>query len=76
MRGAALRNVDETTLARLQPHWDEIIYFAETLPDGAPAHWVQIAPTEFEIDIFRTQWRAWASTLDPPVTIAYDYRPD
>ncbi|WP_341862464.1 pentapeptide repeat-containing protein [Gymnodinialimonas sp. 57CJ19] len=71
--GVAVRSVDDTTLAQLRPHWDAIINFAETLPEDAPAHWVQT--DDFDYNTFLTQWRAFAASLDPPVTIAHDYTP-
>jgi uncharacterized protein YjbI with pentapeptide repeats len=75
LRGAAVKAVNETTTARLQPHWDGIIASLETLPEGAPDHWVQSTRKDFDDTAFIDTWRAWAATLDPPVTIAPDWQP-
>jgi hypothetical protein len=75
LRGAALVFVDGTTIARLQPHWDDIIAALETLPEGAPRHWVQADPGGHNYGAFVARWRAFAAGFDPPVTIALDYHP-
>ncbi len=76
LRGATLVFTDDVTTGQLRPHWDDFIAFLETLPEGAPDHWVQVAPGDLDFRTFIAQWRAWAATLDPPVTIAPDYRRD
>jgi hypothetical protein len=68
--------VDDTTIAQLRPHWDDLIAALETLPEGAPGHWVEASRSDFDYPTYVAQWRAWAASLDPPVTIAPDYRPD
>jgi uncharacterized protein YjbI with pentapeptide repeats len=73
LRGASLVFVDETTIARVRPHWDDVIAFLETLPEGAPDHWVRVAREDFDFDAYLIQWRAFAATLDPPVTIQPEY---
>jgi uncharacterized protein YjbI with pentapeptide repeats len=76
LRGASVLFVDEEIIALLRPHWDDIIGFLETLPEGAPDHWVQIPRGGLDLAAMHTAWRAWAAALDPPVTIAPDYRRD
>ena len=62
-RGAAVRDVDETTIAQLRPFWDVI--FADgsvpVAPDDPdrPAHW----PTEELNWDFLKKWHAWQATL-------------
>jgi hypothetical protein len=75
LRGSALWFVKKPTLEALKPHWNDVILFAKSLPSAHPDHWVEVTDT-FTSDDFITQWRTWASTLDPPVTIAPDYYPD
>ena len=62
LRGAAVRSVDDTTMAQLQDHWGDI--FADgTVPvqDGArPDHW---ADDDLNWTDFHTRWRAWQDTL-------------
>ncbi len=71
---AAASYLGSVSLFILQEHWDVI--FADgnsTCPKPLrPNHWVT---EELEFDDFQAAWRAWAATLDPPVTIAPDYRP-
>jgi uncharacterized protein YjbI with pentapeptide repeats len=73
LRGAFAGFIDDGTLTRLRPHWDEMLVVLETLPEDAPVHWQEIARTDFDPDAFTENWRAWAATLDPPVTIAPDW---
>ena len=72
LRGAAIAFVKSTTLEIFRPNWDDIIVFSSTLPDRVPMHWVRT--NKFAEDDVISQWRAWAASLDPPVTIAPDYR--
>ncbi len=44
-----------------------MILFSETRPPNWPGRFIQTGPTFTDGD-FITQWRAWAATLDPPVT--------
>ncbi len=76
LQGTAFRLLEAATLKQLRAFWDDIIMFADTVPDDSPDHWVHVADDDFDYDTFITQWRAWAATLDPPVTIAPDYRGD
>ncbi|WP_420859353.1 pentapeptide repeat-containing protein [Marivivens marinus] len=75
LRGAAVRLVDDTTIARLRSFFDDI--FADgglfgqddsnrTLPNGAdwPDHWPR---EELDFGDFLKAWRAWQCTLDPPL---------
>ncbi|APZ54231.1 pentapeptide repeat-containing protein [Salipiger abyssi] len=59
LRGAALRSVDDTTIAKLQPFWQEI--FADgtvQLPEGErrPRHWKD---EELNWSDFETAWHKW-----------------
>ncbi|ROU02354.1 pentapeptide repeat-containing protein [Histidinibacterium lentulum] len=59
LRGAALRALDATTMASLQPFWHDV-FSDMALPEGAqrPAHWPPTPPEDFD-----TAWRAWQATL-------------
>ncbi|MBU2963702.1 hypothetical protein KO516_23305, partial [Citreicella sp. C3M06] len=58
LRGAALRSVDDTTIAKLQPFWNDIFADGTILPDdpNRPAHW---ATEKLDRDAFKTQWHKW-----------------
>lgn len=62
LRGAALRSVDEKTIAQLRDFWWDI--FADgtvQVPEGArPEHW---ADDELDWSDFRARWHAWQETL-------------
>ncbi|MDF1856880.1 pentapeptide repeat-containing protein [Pseudooceanicola sp.] len=71
LRGAALKEVDLTTIPQIAEHLNEV--FADgtvTLPSGMdpktdwPAHW---AKEKLTYNDFLTAWRAWQRTLDPPL---------
>ncbi|MFW2542598.1 pentapeptide repeat-containing protein [Primorskyibacter sp. 2E107] len=75
LRGAALRDVDSTTITQLKPFWQDV--FADgsvILPDGEvrPDHW---KAEKFDIvsDDFETAWRAWQRSIgfdpDKPDTL-------
>jgi uncharacterized protein YjbI with pentapeptide repeats len=78
LRGAALRSVDDTTLTKLRPFWGDIFAdgTAQTETADRPDHWDDAELADYLFDPanspFRQAWRAWAATLDPPVTIAGD----
>ncbi|ABD53999.1 pentapeptide repeat-containing protein [Jannaschia sp. CCS1] len=59
IRGAGINSVDDATLAQLSAHrdWDDAYYQDEVLFFVA----------------FTDDWRAFATNLDPPVTIAPDF---
>lgn len=73
LRGAGAYELTSKTLSGLKMHWSVIFYAEANLPAGHPPHWIA---EDLDYDTFTTQWRAWAATLDPPVTIAPDYRGD
>ena len=65
LRGAAVRNVDFTTVPQIAQHLEDIFGDASvTLPEGveAPGHWPQ---SQLGFPEFDTQWRAWQATLPP-----------
>lgn len=73
-RGASAHSAGLETIETLRNFWDQIFsdavrYAASIAGESAvPDHWVEksgVAP-------FHASWRAWAATLDPPVTIAGD----
>ncbi|WP_284263998.1 pentapeptide repeat-containing protein [Roseicyclus amphidinii] len=72
LQGAAIALVDNITISQLRSHWPRMIAFLESLPEGAPEHWMQLTVEDFSFAAFNRDWRAWAATLDPPVTIAPD----
>jgi uncharacterized protein YjbI with pentapeptide repeats len=74
--GACMQSLSESDCEFLQPLFNSLfadITTVQRVPIAIrPAHW----PTEeyaFQ-DELTDQWRAWAATLTPPVTIAPDYR--
>lgn len=73
LRGAAVWVVDATTLEQLMPHWETIIYFGVTLPNDAPAHWVQTDGAIGSSNYYRA-WRDWVAKAHPDVIIAPDWQ--
>lgn len=73
LQGAAVFFVDEETINKLHPHWDNIIAFLEKLPPNAPSHWHEISE-DFVREWAEDRWREWAASITPPVTIFIDYR--
>jgi uncharacterized protein YjbI with pentapeptide repeats len=79
LNGASFQRLDEATLLLLKDELPNLFTTGFTagshrkLPTGIerPAHW----PSKMLLlNEFRKEWRAWAATLTPPVTIAPDYR--
>ncbi|MDJ0822574.1 MAG: pentapeptide repeat-containing protein [Paracoccaceae bacterium] len=62
LRGSALRNSDQTSIAQLKPFWADV--FADgtvQVPEGErPAHWVA---EELEESQFKKAWRAWQRSI-------------
>ncbi len=75
--GAAIMGFE--ALQILRGRWNDVMAAGFSSQQAAfpgeefPKHWVL---DEFYTDDFHDQWRTWAATLDPPVTIAPDYRRD
>lgn len=67
-RGAAMRF--ENPPDAIFEHWPTVFYSSSKIPDGAPLHWIE---QDLREDEFRTTWRAFAASLNPPVTIQPDY---
>lgn len=66
LRGATVKAVDQITILKLEPLWEEIFAdgsVAVAVDDpGRPKHW----PREnLGWDDFYTKWRAWLATLPP-----------
>ncbi|MEX3016372.1 pentapeptide repeat-containing protein [Gymnodinialimonas hymeniacidonis] len=74
LQGAAISEISEAEIEWIDDHWNDVIVFNEVLAERAPDHWI-VMEGRFTNEDFITQWRDWAATLDPPVTIAPDYRP-
>ena len=74
--GACMQNLSESDCEFLQPLFNSLfadITTVQRVPIAIqPAHW----PTDEYVlqDELTAQWRAWAASLTPPVTIAPDYR--
>jgi uncharacterized protein YjbI with pentapeptide repeats len=73
LRGAAVRLVDDTTIAQLRPFWT-VVFADGTLRDHVteadwPAHWpreeLDYEPWNEENSPFHIAWRAWQATLPP-----------
>ncbi len=74
LRGAAVWAADHKSLSMLAAHSKGALLFKRKRPTDWLGDWVEI-DANFSYNDLVTQWRAWAATLDPPVTIAPDYRP-
>lgn len=76
LSGAYVSDLSEHALEFLEHFFEQLYCDTKTASRviGAirPAHW----PTDEYVlqDELTAQWRAWAATLTPPVTIAPDYR--
>ena len=71
-RGAAIFFVDEETITKLRPYWNDIIAFMEWLPPDAPSHWHEV--NNFEPDQAESDWRTWAAEHHPGIKIYSDHR--
>ncbi len=62
LRGAALSYVNDTTIAKLQPFWQDIFADGTILPGdpNRPAHWVA---DELEWEDFEKAWREWQHSI-------------
>jgi hypothetical protein len=70
--GAAVFFVDDETITKLRPHWNNIIAFLKRLPSDAPDHWHEV--NNFNPDQAEAEWRSWAAEHHPAIKIYPDYR--
>jgi hypothetical protein len=70
--GAAVFFVDDETITKLRPHWNNIIAFLKWLPSDAPDHWHEV--NNFNPDQAEAEWRSWAAEHHPAIKIYTDYR--
>jgi uncharacterized protein YjbI with pentapeptide repeats len=78
LRGAAVRWVDDITIAHLAAFWDVIFADGSLRPDDPdrPSHWateeLDYEPWDVENSPFHQAWRAWAAEHHPDVPLAID----